>query len=172
MPCGSRARSSACSRHHPLWMSLPSPTRPSSRLGDRGDGAAPMPAFPRQPDRVAQGHQRRGRDAEGLFHGLLTRRVRPYYLYQCDPISGSAHFRTSVDKGLEPHPRLARPHHGLRRAELRGRCAGRRRQDPAPSRLCRGTRGRRPPAQELRGKLYRYTDPEGTVGLDRNPRAG
>ena len=35
------------------------------------------------------------------MHGLLTRRVRPYYLYQCDPISGSAHFRTSVDKGLE-----------------------------------------------------------------------
>lgn len=36
-----------------------------------------------------------------LFHGLLRRRVRPYYLYQCDPILGSAHFRTSVDKGLE-----------------------------------------------------------------------
>ena len=36
-----------------------------------------------------------------LFHGLLMRRVRPYYLYQCDPISGSSHFRTSVDKGLE-----------------------------------------------------------------------
>ena len=28
-------------------------------------------------------------------------RVRPYYLYQCDPISGSAHFRTPVSKGLE-----------------------------------------------------------------------
>jgi len=27
--------------------------------------------------------------------------VRPYYLYQCDPISGSAHFRTTVDRGLE-----------------------------------------------------------------------
>ena len=27
--------------------------------------------------------------------------MRPYYLYQCDPISGSSHFRTSVDKGLE-----------------------------------------------------------------------
>ncbi|HEY5597260.1 MAG TPA: lysine 2,3-aminomutase, partial [Kiloniellales bacterium] len=36
-----------------------------------------------------------------LFHGLLMRRVRPYYLYQCDPISGSAHFRTPVEKGLE-----------------------------------------------------------------------
>jgi len=26
--------------------------------------------------------------------------VRPYYLYQCDPISGSGHFRTSVQKGI------------------------------------------------------------------------
>ena len=36
-----------------------------------------------------------------LMHGLLKRRVKPYYLYQCDPIRGSAHFRTTVDKGLE-----------------------------------------------------------------------
>jgi lysine 2,3-aminomutase len=36
-----------------------------------------------------------------LYHGLLTVRVRPYYLYQCDPIPGSNHFRTSVAKGLE-----------------------------------------------------------------------
>jgi lysine 2,3-aminomutase len=36
-----------------------------------------------------------------LVHLLLQMRVRPYYLYQCDPISGSSHFRTSVAKGLE-----------------------------------------------------------------------
>jgi len=36
-----------------------------------------------------------------LFHGLLRIRVRPYYLYQCDPILGSAHFRTPVSKGIE-----------------------------------------------------------------------
>jgi lysine 2,3-aminomutase len=35
-----------------------------------------------------------------LNRGLLRMRVRPYYLYQCDPISGSSHFRTSVAKGL------------------------------------------------------------------------
>lgn len=38
---------------------------------------------------------------KSLFHGLLKNRVRPYYLYQCDPIQGSAHFRTPVAKGLE-----------------------------------------------------------------------
>ena len=38
---------------------------------------------------------------KALMQGLLKIRVRPYYLYQCDPIPGSSHFRTSVEKGLE-----------------------------------------------------------------------
>ena len=38
---------------------------------------------------------------KNLVHGLLRVRVRPYYLYQCDPILGSGHFRTPVEKGLE-----------------------------------------------------------------------
>jgi lysine 2,3-aminomutase len=36
-----------------------------------------------------------------LNHELLKVRVRPYYIYQCDPIPGSAHFRTEVKKGIE-----------------------------------------------------------------------
>ncbi len=36
-----------------------------------------------------------------LFHGLLRQRVRPYYLYQCDRIPGSAHFAAPVSKGLD-----------------------------------------------------------------------
>jgi lysine 2,3-aminomutase len=36
-----------------------------------------------------------------LFQKLLMCRVRPYYLYQCDLITGSAHLRTSVRRGLE-----------------------------------------------------------------------
>ncbi len=36
-----------------------------------------------------------------LFQKLLTFRVRPYYMYQCDPIPGSEHFRTPVSKGIE-----------------------------------------------------------------------
>jgi len=38
---------------------------------------------------------------KALFQGLLRMRVKPYYLYQCDPIVGSSTFRTSVSKGLE-----------------------------------------------------------------------
>jgi len=36
-----------------------------------------------------------------LLHKLLICRVKPYYLYQCDLVAGSAHLRTSVRKGLE-----------------------------------------------------------------------
>lgn len=36
-----------------------------------------------------------------LMHKLLKMRVRPYYIYQCDPVEGTSHFRTSVAKGLE-----------------------------------------------------------------------
>jgi lysine 2,3-aminomutase len=36
-----------------------------------------------------------------LCHGLMKMRVRPYYLYQCDPVRGAEHFRTPVSKGLE-----------------------------------------------------------------------
>jgi len=36
-----------------------------------------------------------------LMHELLKIRVRPYYIYQCDPIIGSRHFRTSVAAGVK-----------------------------------------------------------------------
>ncbi|MRT92259.1 KamA family radical SAM protein [Ancylomarina sp. 16SWW S1-10-2] len=36
-----------------------------------------------------------------LMLKLLKIRIRPYYIYQCDPILGSSHFRTPVAKGLE-----------------------------------------------------------------------
>jgi lysine 2,3-aminomutase len=36
-----------------------------------------------------------------LGRKLLAARVKPYYLYQCDPVSGTGHFRTPVARGLE-----------------------------------------------------------------------
>jgi len=36
-----------------------------------------------------------------LVHHLLMMRVRPYYIYQCDLITGSAHLRVDVRKGIE-----------------------------------------------------------------------
>ncbi|MEM1222804.1 MAG: KamA family radical SAM protein [Verrucomicrobiota bacterium] len=38
---------------------------------------------------------------KSLIHRLLMMRVRPYYLYQCDLITGSAHLRVDVRKGIE-----------------------------------------------------------------------
>ena len=38
---------------------------------------------------------------KSLVHRLLMMRVRPYYLYQCDLITGSAHLRVDVRKGIE-----------------------------------------------------------------------
>jgi lysine 2,3-aminomutase len=37
---------------------------------------------------------------KSLMHALLMMRVKPYYLYQCDPVIGTAHFRTPVSKGI------------------------------------------------------------------------
>lgn len=36
-----------------------------------------------------------------LVRGLLRIKVRPYYMFHCDPVRGAGHFRTSLWKGLE-----------------------------------------------------------------------
>lgn len=36
-----------------------------------------------------------------LCHGLQRIMVRPYYLYQCDPVRGVEHFRTNIWKGMQ-----------------------------------------------------------------------
>jgi lysine 2,3-aminomutase len=36
-----------------------------------------------------------------LVHRLMQMRVRPYYLFQCDPIRGAEHLRTPVARGIE-----------------------------------------------------------------------
>lgn len=38
---------------------------------------------------------------KALVHRLVRMRVRPYYIYQCDLITGSAHLRANVCKGIE-----------------------------------------------------------------------
>ena len=35
-----------------------------------------------------------------LFHELLKIRVRPYYIYQADPVRGTEHFRTPIATGI------------------------------------------------------------------------
>jgi lysine 2,3-aminomutase len=38
---------------------------------------------------------------ETLFRGLVQTRVRPYYLLQMDPVSGTGHLRTPLKRGIE-----------------------------------------------------------------------
>jgi len=90
-------------RYHPLWMSIhfthpdeltPEVAEACGRLADAGIPLGSQTVLLKGVNDDV-GTMRR------LMQGLLKIRVRPYYLYQCDPISGSAHFRTPVSKGLE-----------------------------------------------------------------------
>jgi lysine 2,3-aminomutase len=90
-------------RCHPLWMSLhfthpdectPEVSLACSRLADAGVPLGSQTVLLRGVNDDVETMKR-------LVHRLLAMRVRPYYLYQCDPITGSAHFRTPVSRGLE-----------------------------------------------------------------------
>ena len=90
-------------RHHPLMMSLhfthPDECTPETHRACTllADGGIPLGSQ----TVLLAGINDEVETMRRLMHGLLRMRVRPYYLYQCDPIPGSAHFRTPVDRGLE-----------------------------------------------------------------------
>ncbi len=50
---------------------------------------------------------------EALFRGLIRMRVRPYYLFQCDPVRGVGHFRVSPAWGRALMRELRRRLSGL-----------------------------------------------------------
>ena len=50
---------------------------------------------------LIQGVNDRPETMKELMRGLLSIRVRPYYLHQMDLVKGTAHFRTSIKDGLE-----------------------------------------------------------------------
>lgn len=90
-------------RYHPLWLSLhvthpdeltPEVAESTARLADAGIPLGSQTVLLRGINDNVETMRR-------LMHGLLRLRVKPYYLYQCDPITGSAHFRTPVQTGLD-----------------------------------------------------------------------
>jgi lysine 2,3-aminomutase len=90
-------------RSHPLWVSIhfthpdeltPETIEACARLADAGIPLGSQTV-------LLSGINDTVDTMKRLMHGLLKARVKPYYLYQCDPITGSSHFRTSVQKGLE-----------------------------------------------------------------------
>ena len=91
------------SKYHPLFMSIhfthpdeltPEVTQATARLANAGIPLGSQTVLLKSVNDEVQ-------VMKSLMQGLLKLRVRPYYLYQCDPIPGSTHFRTTIEKGLE-----------------------------------------------------------------------
>ena len=90
-------------RYHPLWMNLhfnhPNEITPEvSRAVDRLTRAG-IPIGNQSV--LLAGVNDCVHIQRSLVHKLVENRIRPYYLYQCDLVEGSGHFRTPVGKGLE-----------------------------------------------------------------------
>ncbi len=97
-------------RRHKVWLSLhfihaaelsPETEAACRKLSDHGIGMVSQTV-------LLKGINDNSQTLTDLFYGLLEMNVKPYYLLQCDPVRGSAHFRTSVEKGIE----LIRSLHG------------------------------------------------------------
>jgi lysine 2,3-aminomutase len=93
----------ALRRHHPIWVMThfnhprelaPQARRACRRLADAG--------FPVMNHTVLlRGVNDEPRVLGELFRGLVRERVRPYYLLQADPVSGTGHLRTPLARGIE-----------------------------------------------------------------------
>jgi lysine 2,3-aminomutase len=90
-------------RFHPLWISIhvnhpdeitPEMSQACTRLANAGIPLGSQTVLLHKINDRLETMKR-------LVHGLLKIRVKPYYLYQCDPIPGSSHFRTSVKTGID-----------------------------------------------------------------------
>ncbi len=139
-------------RYHPLWMSLhfthpdeltPEVAEACARLADAGIPLGSQTV-------LLKGVNDDVETMKTLVHGLLRNRVKPYYLYQCDPISGSAHFRTPVSKGVEIIRGLRGHTTGYAVPTFVVDAPRRRWQDPGRAGLHARLRRRRPAIAELR----------------------
>ncbi|MBN3886193.1 MAG: KamA family radical SAM protein [Nostoc sp. JL34] len=90
-------------RKHRVWLSLhfchvreltPEVAQACDRLADGGIPLGSQTV-------LLKGVNDSEKALKNLFHSLLRLRVRPYYLYQCDLVVGTAHLRTSVQTGLD-----------------------------------------------------------------------
>jgi len=90
-------------KYHPLWMSLHF-THPEECTPEAYDACAMLAdaGIPLGSQTVLlKGINDDVATMKALMHQMMRMRVKPYYLYQCDPVAGSGHFRTSVARGLE-----------------------------------------------------------------------
>ncbi|MBI3615812.1 MAG: KamA family radical SAM protein [Candidatus Omnitrophica bacterium] len=90
-------------KHKPIWMSLHfcHPKEVSPRLKVAMDRLADSGVPLGSQTVLLKGVNDSPEVMKKLMHELLKVRVRPYYIYQCDPAQGISHFRTSVEAGIK-----------------------------------------------------------------------
>ncbi|WP_204569792.1 KamA family radical SAM protein [Arsenicitalea aurantiaca] len=156
-------------RFHPLWMSIhfthpdeltPETREACARLADAGIPLGSQTV-------LLKGINDSLPVMRDLMHGLLMARVKPYYLYQCDPVSGSAHFRTSVAAGLEIIRGLRGHTSGYAVPQFVIDAPGGGGKIPLLPDYLAGREGDDLLLENFEGGLYRYPDPGGTIGADR-----
>ena len=90
-------------QYHPLFMSLhfthpaeltPETQEACNRLADAGIPLGSQTVLLKDINDDSE-------TLKKLFTGLLKMRVKPYYTYICDKVTGSGHFRTTIEKGIE-----------------------------------------------------------------------
>ncbi len=158
-------------RFHPLWMSLhfthPDELTEEVReaCGRLADAGLPLGAQ----TVLLKGINDDVEVMKQLMHGLLMARVKPYYLYQCDPISGSAHFRTSIEKGLEIVRGLRGHTTGYAVPTYVVDAPGGGGKVPLVPDYVAGRDGDDLLLTSYDGGVYRYPDPGGGLGRGRTP---
>lgn len=90
-------------KYHPLWMSIHTnhPRELTSEVKEGLDRLADAGVPLGNQAVLLRGINDNAETLKELLQKLLMCRVRPYYLYQCDLIEGSAHLRTGIREGLE-----------------------------------------------------------------------
>lgn len=153
-------------RYHPLWLSIhfthpeeliPETLQACARLADAGIPLGSQTV-------LLAGINDDPQVMKTLMHGLLKARVKPYYLYQCDPIAGSRHFRTPVEKGLEIIRSLRGHTSGYAVPTYVIDAPGGGGKIPLLPDCVAGRQGEDLVLRNYAGRDYRYPDPGGTVG--------
>jgi lysine 2,3-aminomutase len=96
---------------------------------------------------------------EKLFRGLVRNRVRPYYLLQADPVSGTGHLRTPLQRGVELMAALQGRLSGIALPKLVVDTPGGRGKVPLAPDYTVSQQGGVTVLQTFRGELVEYYDP-------------
>jgi lysine 2,3-aminomutase len=153
-------------KYHPLWMSIhcthpdeltQEATRACTMLADAGIPLGSQTV-------LLSGINDSPETMRKLMHGLVKIRVKPYYLYQCDPIIGSAHFRTPVSRGLEIYQSLRGHTTGYAVPNYVIDAPGGGGKIPLIPETVAGRDGNDLLLKNYEGKVYRYPDVIGAAG--------